>query len=75
VGFGSIGRLTARKAARIGMRIVGYDPHIGPDDAAWARRAPTAASSIAAGRERRGVAAPAAHDATRGLLAASGWRR
>jgi (S)-sulfolactate dehydrogenase len=35
VGFGSIGRLTARKAAAIGMRIVGYDPHIGADDAAW----------------------------------------
>jgi (S)-sulfolactate dehydrogenase len=36
VGFGSIGRLTARKAAAIGMKVVGYDPHIGRDDPAWA---------------------------------------
>ena len=36
VGFGSIGRLTARKAAAIGMKVVGYDPHIGAGDAAWA---------------------------------------
>ena len=36
VGFGSIGRLTARKAAAIGMRVVGYDPHIRADDPAWA---------------------------------------
>lgn len=35
VGFGSIGRLTARKAAAIGMKVVGYDPHIGAGDAAW----------------------------------------
>ena len=37
VGFGSIGRLTARKAAAIGMKVVGYDPHIGPDDPSWAQ--------------------------------------
>lgn len=36
VGFGSIGRLTARKAAAVGMKVVGYDPHIGASDPAWA---------------------------------------
>ena len=36
VGFGSIGRLTARKAAAIGMKVVGYDPYIGAGDPAWA---------------------------------------
>jgi len=36
VGFGSIGRLTARKAAAIGMKVVGYDPLIGADDPSWA---------------------------------------
>ena len=36
VGFGSIGRLVARKAAAIGMKVVGYDPHIGAGDPAWA---------------------------------------
>jgi len=35
VGFGSIGRLTARKAAALGMKVVGYDPHIAADDPAW----------------------------------------
>jgi (S)-sulfolactate dehydrogenase len=36
VGFGSIGRLTARKAAALGMRTVGYDPMVGAGDASWA---------------------------------------
>jgi (S)-sulfolactate dehydrogenase len=36
VGFGSIGRLTARKAAAIGMKVLGYDAHIGAHDPAWA---------------------------------------
>jgi len=35
VGFGSIGRLTARKAAALGMRVLGYDPVVRPDDPAW----------------------------------------
>jgi (S)-sulfolactate dehydrogenase len=35
VGFGSIGRLTARKAAALGMRIVGFDPMISRADPAW----------------------------------------
>lgn len=36
VGFGSIGRLTARKAAAIGMRVAGYDAMVPAEDAAWA---------------------------------------
>lgn len=35
VGFGSIGRLTARKAVGLGMRVVGHDPMLADDDAAW----------------------------------------
>lgn len=35
VGFGSIGRLTARKAAAIGMRLVGFDALIPASDAVW----------------------------------------
>ena len=35
VGFGSIGRVTARKAAALGMRVVGYDPQVAPGDPAW----------------------------------------
>lgn len=36
VGFGSIGRLTARKAAALGMRVVGCDPMVTAGDALWA---------------------------------------
>lgn len=36
VGFGSIGRLTARKAGAIGMQVVGYDPQVAPGDPSWA---------------------------------------
>ena len=35
VGFGGIGRLTARKAAALGMRIAAYDPVVGPGDPVW----------------------------------------
>ena len=35
VGFGSIGRLTARKAAALGMRTIAYDPVVGASDTAW----------------------------------------
>jgi (S)-sulfolactate dehydrogenase len=35
VGFGSIGRVTARKAAALGMRVVGHDPQLPDSDAAW----------------------------------------
>ena len=35
VGFGSIGRVTARKAAALGMRVVGHDPQLRDTDAAW----------------------------------------
>jgi len=37
VGFGSIGRLTARKAFALGMRVVAFDPQVGPSDAAWSQ--------------------------------------
>jgi (S)-sulfolactate dehydrogenase len=35
VGFGSIGRLTARKAAAIGMKAIGHDAMIASSDPAW----------------------------------------
>jgi (S)-sulfolactate dehydrogenase len=70
VGFGSIGRLTARKAAAIGMRIVGYDPHIGADDAAWAqaRTDRRELDSLLAESDVVSLHLPL-NDATRGLLA------
>ena len=35
VGFGSTGRLAARKAAALGMRVIGHDQLLEGDDAAW----------------------------------------
>jgi len=36
VGFGAIGRLTARKAHALGMRVLGHDPQLADGDPAWA---------------------------------------
>ena len=41
VGFGSIGRVVARKAGALGMRIVAHDPQLAPADPAWAAHAAT----------------------------------
>ena len=35
VGFGSIARAVARRAAALGMRLVAHDPHLADDDPAW----------------------------------------
>ncbi len=35
VGFGGIGRLTARLGRALGMRVIGFDAEVGPDHAAW----------------------------------------
>ncbi len=35
IGFGSIGRLTALKAAALGMVVVGHDPAVSATDPAW----------------------------------------
>jgi (S)-sulfolactate dehydrogenase len=43
VGFGNIGRLTAVKAAALGMRVVAHDPQVPENDPSWA----------AAGAQRR----------------------
>ena len=41
VGFGSIGRLTARKAVAIGMHVVGHDPQVIHGDRSWSETATT----------------------------------
>jgi len=38
VGFGSIGRLVAELAHRLGMQVLGFDRAIAPDSAAWAEQ-------------------------------------
>jgi (S)-sulfolactate dehydrogenase len=37
VGFGSIGRVTARKAAALGMGVAAYDPQLPRGDGAWSK--------------------------------------
>jgi (S)-sulfolactate dehydrogenase len=37
VGFGSIARETASRAAALGMSVAAYDPYVPPDDPAWTR--------------------------------------
>jgi (S)-sulfolactate dehydrogenase len=39
VGFGGIGRLTARLARALGMRVIGFDAQIPPDAPVWAEEA------------------------------------
>ena len=35
IGLGSIGQLTARKAAALGMRVIAHDPYLAADAEAW----------------------------------------
>jgi (S)-sulfolactate dehydrogenase len=39
VGFGNIGRVTARLARAIGMKVIGFDAHVPPGDAVWREEA------------------------------------
>ncbi len=49
VGFGSIGRMVARKARALDLEVGAYDPHLAPDDPAWsgAFRFPSLAELLA----------------------------
>jgi len=69
VGFGSIGRLTARKAAALGMKVVGYDPLVTPGDPAWglARTDPLPLDDLLARCDVVSLHLPL-NDQTRGLL-------
>lgn len=69
VGFGSIGRLTARKAVAIGMRVVGYDPQVPHGDLSWAeaRTAPLALDELLVRSDVVSLHLPLT-DATRGLI-------
>ena len=69
VGFGGIGRLAARLARGLDMRVVGCDAALPPDHPAWADSgvAPLPLEAPA-GAGGCGRAAPAATPGTRGLL-------
>jgi (S)-sulfolactate dehydrogenase len=69
VGFGSIGRLTARKATALGMRVVAHDPQVPGDDRSWKEAATVPLALDALLRESDVVSLHIPlNDATRGLL-------
>lgn len=37
VGFGNIGRVTARRAQALGMRVIAHDPQLAADDPVWSQ--------------------------------------
>jgi (S)-sulfolactate dehydrogenase len=71
VGFGSIGRATAAKAAALGMRILGHDPQVPAGDPAWreAGAEPLGLDALLAGSDLVSLHVPLV-PATRGLLGA-----
>jgi (S)-sulfolactate dehydrogenase len=71
VGFGSIGRATAAKAAALGMKILGHDPQVADGDPAWrkARAEPLALDALLARSDVVSLHVPLVA-ATRGLIGA-----
>jgi len=69
VGFGSVGRVTARKAAALGMRVLGHDPQVPDGDPAWAlaHAQPRALDALLAEADVVSLHLPLV-DATRGLF-------
>jgi (S)-sulfolactate dehydrogenase len=72
VGFGSIGRATAVKAAALGMRILGHDPQVPAGDRAWreARTEPLDLDALLARSDVVSLHVPLV-PATRGLVDAA----
>jgi (S)-sulfolactate dehydrogenase len=69
VGFGSIGRVTARKVAALGMRVVAYDPAVPAGSPEWAEHGvlPLALDELLAQADVVSLHLPLTQ-ATRGLL-------
>ncbi|NJD88001.1 MAG: hydroxyacid dehydrogenase [Betaproteobacteria bacterium] len=69
VGFGSIGRVTARKVAAMGMRVVAFDPVVPADSPAWAELgvAPLPLDELLARSDVVSLHLPLT-DSTRGLI-------
>jgi (S)-sulfolactate dehydrogenase len=71
VGFGSIGRIAARKAIALGMRVIAHDPQLRGDDAAWSESGvqPRELDALAAESDVVSLHVPLT-PATRGLFGA-----
>jgi (S)-sulfolactate dehydrogenase len=72
IGLGSIGRLTARKAAAIGMRVIAHDAHLPPEAEAWSEveAPPRSLDALLAESDVVSLHVPLT-DQTRGLLHAA----
>jgi (S)-sulfolactate dehydrogenase len=72
VGFGSIGRVTARKVAAMGMRVVAFDPAVAADSPEWAGHGvkPLPLDELLASADVVSLHLPLT-DSTRGLLGES----
>jgi (S)-sulfolactate dehydrogenase len=76
VGFGSIGRVTARKAAALGMSVAAYDPQLPRGDGAWSQLgvAPMELDELVAASDVVSLHVPLTPE-TRGLFGAERLRR
>ncbi len=82
VGFGSIARETARRAAALGMAVAAHDPFVAADDPAWTQTwtpasgpvERTALDALIAGSDVLSLHVPLT-DATRGLIDAAALAR
>jgi len=72
VGFGAIGRLTAKLGVALGMQALGYDPQVEPDSPLWAghRTSPRTLSELLAQSDVVSLHVPLTRE-TRGLIDAS----
>ena len=74
IGFGAIARLTATKAAALGMTVAAYDPFLPPDSAAWLNVTRQSFEEILSGCDVVSLHTPLTPQ-TRRMLDASALRR
>jgi (S)-sulfolactate dehydrogenase len=67
IGFGSIARATAERAAALGMRVAAYDPYLPPDDPAWKVASRLTLEELLASSDAISLHVPLTQE-TRGLL-------
>lgn len=74
IGFGSIARETARRAAALGMAVVAHDPFVDPSDPAWSGVERLEVESVLARADVVSLHVPLTDD-TRGMIGADALSR